>query len=301
LGFSRPSAEAVLFTDWPDQSASTPLIDYFRQSNMEDAVAEMTWKTSIADVLADDVIIRGHRLSDLVGEVSYIDMAFLLIRGTMPSSDERSMLEAIFVSLVEHGISPSTMIARTLASCGTPVQASMAGAILSIADWHGGSGEEVAQILSSIATKLAAYGGIEDGVGLRDMCEELVAGRLSRNEQVPGFGHPQHAEGDPRARHLLELASTFDVAGTHCRVLTALGQALARATAREALRLPNITGAIAGLLLDLGFPWSSARGIVISARCLGLTAHVVEELEQGNKWRHLASDSVEYIGPPAAL
>jgi len=78
--------------------------------------------------------------------------------------------------------------------------------------------------------------------------------------------------------------------------VVALGHALAEASGRESLRQPNITGALAAVMLDLGFPWTSIRGIVISARSLGLTAHVVEELEQGNKWRHAPSEQVEYTG-----
>jgi hypothetical protein len=113
-------------------------------------MTDMSWRTGIAEVGVDDVIIRGHRLSELIGNVSYVDMAFLLIRGDQPSAAERTMLDAILVCVADHGISPTAIIARTLASCGTPIQASMAGAMLSIADWHGGSGEEVGAILDEI-------------------------------------------------------------------------------------------------------------------------------------------------------
>lgn len=256
-------------------------------------MSDMTWKTAIAEVQVDDVVIRGHRLSELVGSVTYSDMAFLLIRGSLPSDPERATLEAILVSLADHGISPSSIVARTLASCGTPVQASISGALLSIADWHGGSGEEVAKLLTSLATA--------DEAALREACSTLVRDRKSRREQVPGFGHPQHTDGDPRARQLLRIATEHGVAATYCTALATLGAVLADATGRESLRQPNVTGAIAGILLDLGFPWTAVRGVVMSARSLGLTAHVVEELEQGNKWRHVSSGDVEYTGPPAPV
>jgi citrate synthase len=257
-------------------------------------VSDMTWKTSIADVQVDDVIIRGHKLSDLVGSVTYSDMAFLLIRGSLPSGPERAMLDAILVSLVDHGISPAAIIARTLASCGTPMQASMAGAMLSIADWHGGSGEEVAKILASVVADRAVMdpGGV-------DPIHALVEKPSGGSQRVPGFGHPQHTDGDPRARQLLTLAAKLGAAGVHTAALLDLGEALAAKTGRPSLRVANVTGAIAALLLDLGFPWASVRGIVISARSLGLTAHIVEELDQGNKWRHAPADQVTYTGPPA--
>jgi citrate synthase len=253
-------------------------------------MSDITWETAIAEVRSDEVVIRGHRLSELVGSVTYSDMAFLLIRGSLPTPPEKAMLEAILVSLADHGISPTTIVARTLASCGSPIQGSMAGAILSIADWHGGSGEEMAQILAALVRDR------EEGADPAPSTT-FARARVAAKLRVPGFGHPQHTDGDPRARQLLGLAAAFGVAGAHCAELTELGEALAAASGRAPLRIANVTGALAAILLDLGFPWSSVRGIVISARSLGLTAHVVEELEQGNKWRHVPADQVVYTGP----
>ncbi len=250
-------------------------------------MADMTWTTAIAQVSADDVVVRGHRLSDLVGSTTYAEMAFLLLRGSLPTPSEREMLDAVLVSLADHGISPTTIVARTLASCGTPIQASIAGGVLTIADWHGGSGEEVGRLLVDIVA----------GDDAEQACRTLVAARLAARIQIPGFGHPQHTDGDPRARQLLGLAARLGVAGRHIAALDLLGQALADATGRQPLRIANVTGALAGILLDLGFPWASIRGVVIAARALGLTAHVVEELEQGNRWRHVAGEDVHYTGP----
>lgn len=255
-------------------------------------MTDMTWRTSIAQVTTDDVIIRGERLSDLVGSVTYADMAFLLIRGNRATDVERAMLDAILVTLADHGISPTSIVARTLASCGTPVQASLAGAMVSIADWHGGTGEEVGSILSFILD--GADGAGPERVSI--LCDEFVTEKRAKKQQIPGFGHPQHTDGDPRAIQLLSLAESLGVAGRHCETLETLGESLGRATGREPLRRPNVTGALAAILLDLGFPWLSIRGIVVAARSLGLTAHIVEELEQGNRWRHVPGDQVEYTG-----
>ena len=43
-------------------------------------MGDIEWTTGIAKVDVDDVIVRGHRLSDLIGQVTYTDMAFLLVR-----------------------------------------------------------------------------------------------------------------------------------------------------------------------------------------------------------------------------
>jgi citrate synthase len=262
-------------------------------------MADMTWQTSIAEVQTDDVVIRGHRLNDLIGKVSYTDMAFLLVRGDLPAENESKMLEAVMVSLVDHGISPSSIVARSLASCGTPIQASIAGAMLSIADWHGGSGEDLARVLAETVERRESFAedGAEWPAGLSEGCDHIIAERKARREQIPGYGHPQHVEGDPRATKLLALARELGVDGRHCELLFLLGERLEAATGKEVLRAPNITGALAAILLDLGFPWQSLRGFVIASRSLGLTAHIVEELEQGNRWRHSPAEDVEYTGP----
>jgi citrate synthase len=128
---------------------------------------------------------------------------------------------------------------------------------------------------------------------------ELVEDRLSRGLQIPGYGHPQHSDGDPRARQLLRICEDLGLAGDHLACLQSVGQALADRTGREPLRAPNITGAIAGILTDLRFVPETVRGLVIAARSLGLTAHIVEELQEGSKWRHAPTEQVAYVGPAA--
>ena len=254
------------------------------------------WVTEIAEVREDDVILRGYKLSELVGKITYTDSLFLVVTGELPSAERREMLDALLVSLVDHGISPSTTIARMLASCGTPIQAAMAGAVLSIADWHGGSGEQLAQTLAKTVTSIAAEGHAGDEAVLQARAGDIVAEYRARGARVEGFGHPQHTAGDPRVDALFGIAERVGVAGPHTRLARHIEGEIERSFGR---RVPmNIGGAMAGLLLDLGFPWRAVRGIVIAARSGGLLAHVVEEHAIGGRWRHVAADRVKYIGRP---
>jgi citrate synthase len=253
------------------------------------------WSTGIAEARPDDVIIKGYRLSELVGKVTYVDSVFLVLTGGLPSRERREMLDAIFVTLVEHGISPSSMIARMLASCGTPTQAAIAGGVLSIADFHGGSGERLAETLAEAVTAVVGSGDPEPEERLRIRATELVAEYRERGERLQGFGHPQHPDGDPRAELLLEVAGRLEVIGPHTRLVKAIEAA---ANAALGKRLPlNVTGAIAAILLDLGFPWQAMRGLVIAPRTAGLLAHVLEEDAAGNRWRHASTEDIEYTGP----
>ncbi|WP_395154196.1 citryl-CoA lyase [Ilumatobacter sp.] len=248
------------------------------------------WSTAIAQVQHDDVLIRGYALTELIGKITYMDSVFLVHTGELPTSEQRQMMDAMYVSLIEHGISPTTIIARTLASCGTPSQASLAGAMLSIADWHGGSGEQLGELLAELVDTSS------DDDALRVHAAELVAGHRAQRRRFEGFGHPQHPDADPRAMKLFSVAEATGVAGRHVTAARLLEEEIERSLGRR-LAL-NVTGAIAAIFLDLGFSWMAIRGMVIAARSAGLVAHVVEEREQGGTWRHVPADRVTYTGSP---
>lgn len=247
------------------------------------------WSTSIAEVQHDDVLIRGYALTELIGKITYMDAVFLVHTGELPSAEQRRVLDAIYVSLIEHGISPTTIIARTLASCGTPLQASLSGALLSIADWHGGSGEQLGQVLAELVESST------DDDDLRARAAATVAAFRAERRRFEGFGHPQHPDADPRAMQLFDVADEAGVSGPHVLAARLLEEEIERSLGRR-LAL-NVTGAIAALFLDLGFSWMAIRGMVIAARSSGLVAHVVEEREQGGTWRHVPAERVTYTGP----
>ena len=49
----------------------------------------LDWETSISRVVSDgaeeEVIVRGHRLSELIGRISFAERMFLLLRGDLPT------------------------------------------------------------------------------------------------------------------------------------------------------------------------------------------------------------------------
>jgi citrate synthase len=92
------------------------------------------------------------------------------------------------------------------------------------------------------------------------------------------------------------MARRLCVADRHLDALELLDDELSASLERRLW--PNVNGAVAAIGLDLGFPWSSMRGLVITARMGGLTAHVVEAREQGTRWRGASPGSVAYTGPP---
>lgn len=249
------------------------------------------WETSIAEVGTDSVTVRGYDLDELIGNVTFTDMAFLVLVGRLPDPRETKMLDALLVSVTEHGISPSTIIVRMLASCGTPLQAGIAGAALSIADWHGGAGEQLAQFLSEAVSSAG-----DDEGALRESLAGSVAEYRRDGRRLEGFGHPQHPEGDPRACRLLGMQRDLGLNTSHTRALELIAVELEQSLGRQ--MKPNVNGALASITLDLGLPWRSIRGLVVAPRTFGLTAHFLEELEQGGRWRHASAEKVRYTGEP---
>ena len=97
-----------------------------------------------------------------------------------------------------------------------------------------------------------------------------------KKKRIPGIGHRTHAEGDPRADRLFEIARETEVASTYCDLLQRISRV---AEAKRGRRLPvNVTGAIAAISLDLGLPWQMSKSFAIIGRALGALAHIGEEI-----------------------
>jgi citrate synthase len=245
-------------------------------------------QTQLTDIAPNRIIIRGYDVVDLAGRCSFGDLVYLLARGELPPGREGELLEAILVCCADHGINaPSTQVARSVASCGAPLQAAIAAGVSALGDWHGGAGEALAEAMH---TALASNPDIEAAA------EAVIESFTSADMRVPGFGHRVH-NPDPRAICLFELAEHWEVAGRYTELARTVERRLETWRGRP---LPiNVDGALAALVLDIGLDWHFARGIFIIARCAGLAAHVNEELLTGNPMGFPTPQPVTYTGPVA--
>ena len=78
--------------------------------------------------------MHGYDLcQDLMGEINFGDMAFLEVTGRLPDAPESRLFNAILITLVEHGIVPSTLAARmTYAGAPEAMQAAVAAGLLGL-------------------------------------------------------------------------------------------------------------------------------------------------------------------------
>jgi citrate synthase len=244
--------------------------------------------TKITQIEPGRILVQGYDLSELIGQVSYAAMVFLLFTGRLPTSAEGRMLDAILVSSIDHGVdAPSTHIARTAASCGVPVQAAIGAGITAIGEYHGGAGEQCARIFQE-----AAAGNPDTAPG--ELAQALIADLKAQGQRMPGYGHRVH-NPDPRAQGLLTLADQLGLSGRHVALARALEHALDDASVRS---LPlNVDGAIAAVLLDLGIDWRFGKALFIIARTAGLAAHVHEQMAEGKPLKFAAPVNAAYAGP----
>ena len=116
----------------------------------------------------------------------------------------------------------------------------------------------------------------------------VMAGRLARGEDLPGFGQFLYPDGDPRATTIL-AALKRALPGAR-----ALIESAAAAGTRLTGRHPNVDFALAAAATVLALPRDAAFAIFIVGRAVGWIAHAIEQYESGILIRPRA----RYVGPP---
>jgi citrate synthase len=222
---------------------------------------------------ADSITVRGHDLCrDLIGKTDFTSYFWLLVTGVMPSEAQRVMADAVLVAIAEHGLVPSVIAARmTFAAAPEAFQGAVAAGLLGCGTVVLGSAEVCGQFLAQCVADT-------DAASPADAALRGVRALRAERKAIPGMGHPQHAEGDPRALRLLDLAREHGMAGKHVEMLYAVRDVLPDAIGRP---LPiNVNGAIPAVMLDAGFPLAALKGISLLARTAGLIGHLQEESER---------------------
>jgi citrate synthase len=223
--------------------------------------SDLGWST------ADKIVVRGKDLpGEILGSVNLGDMAFLEITGRLPNDKESRLFNAMVVTLVEHGITPSALAAR-LTYLGAPeaMQAAVAAGLSGLGSVFVGSMEGVAKMLS-------------EGSDVETM------------KRVPGLGHPIHKPIDPRTVRLFEIARETGFYGKYCKRMEEIG--------RKRKLVVNATGAIGALACELGLDWRIVKGLGVMARAIGLVGHILEETGKpmaGEIWHRVEEEATRHL------
>lgn len=224
---------------------------------------------------ADKIVVRGMDLpAEILGHLNLGDMAFLELTGRVPNEKESKLFNAMVVTLVEHGITPSALAAR-LTYLGAPeaMQAAVAAGLSGLGSVFVGSTEGVAKLLVESKNK-------------------SVKEILAETKRIPGLGHPIHKPVDPRTVRLFEIAKETGFYGDYCKRMEAI--------AAEKKLVLNATGAIGALACELGLDWRAVRGLGVMARAVGLVGHLLEEARDPmaeEVWHRIEEEASAHLKP----
>ncbi len=235
-----------------------------------DTMSETTYETDIGWSAPDSITLFGRDFpNEILGNLNLGDMAFLELVGRVPNANESRMFNAMLVTLVEHGLTPSTLAAR-LTYTGAPesLQAAVAAGLCGLGTVFVGSIEGAAKMLYEA-------GDPGDGQDLTARATGIVDRFAAAKAIVPGIGHPFHKPIDPRTPRLIKIAEETGFSGHY----VALVQEVARiAGERKGRPLPcNATGILGALCCEFGLEWKICRGLGVMARAVGLVGHILEE------------------------
>jgi citrate synthase len=213
------------------------------------------------------ITVAGHDVVELMRTRTLTETMLLALDGELPEPGRTRVVDAVLVSIMDHGITPSSLATRLVLD-GAPesLSGAVAAGLLAVGSRFLGTIEDAARLLEAIV----AAGGEP---------EEAAAAEVSRiadaGGRVPGLGHNLHAGGDPRVEVLLGIAREESIAGPHVAAYDMLPPVAERRLGRALV--PNAAGAVGAVLCDLGYRAEDVRGFALVARAAGLFAQALDE------------------------
>lgn len=274
---------------------------------MADTQGNQQYPTGLGTSDTDSIRLLGQDLAaELIGSVSFGELAFWLVAKRRPAAGESRVFEAVLVALADHGFTPTAIAARlTYLSAPDSLQGALAAGLLGGGSRFLGVTEDTGRFLAEALDRAAAAegglpdGSAADGAAWDAVAREAVGAARAAGRLVPGLGHPVHKNGDPRTPVILRIAEEEGLRGPHLRLFEAVGRVHPEILGRT---LPlNGAGVCGAALADLGFSPEILRGFALLARTAGLLGHLAEEREHPIAARIYESvDRNAVYVPPAA-
>ncbi len=204
---------------------------------------------------------------DLLGKRSFTEVMFIQILGRQPRAVDLRILDAVLITLMEHGFTPSAIAARMIyMSAPENLQGAVSAGLLAVGSQFVGTMENNATLLDQLVK----------AENPRSLATQIVTDVRRQRGHVPGFGHHMHKPDDPRSVKLLALARAEpELPGHHIHALETLAEVVDEVYGRHITI--NATGATAALLGEIGVPPRLMRGFAVISRAAGLVAHIAEE------------------------
>lgn len=243
----------------------------------------------------DRIVIRGKSLPDeILGHMNLGDFSYFQLTGKAPTPQQSAVFNAIIITLVEHGLTPSALAARlTYAGAPESLQAAVAAGLCGLGTVFVGTMEGATKFLYEALPKDAPA-----NADLPKLAKEIVAKFAAEKRFIPGLGHPVHKPIDPRTPRLFAIAKENGYSGRYIALMQEVHKE-AEAVYKRPLPI-NATGAIGSICCELGFPWKIIRGFGVMARAIGLVGHLLEESENPlalEAWRRAEEEASSHLRP----
>jgi citrate synthase len=174
-----------------------------------------------------------------------------------------ALLDAALILSAEHGMAPSTTVARTAASLGATVYGVVASGLgAGTGDVLGSSALVVEDLLRRLHRSPHAMRGISEQA------------RMQR--KLAGFGHVAYPSGDVRARYLLTRLAR--ISGDDPRFVE-IGK-LVGAMSEHGLPPPTLYFALASIAHCYNMAHGSTEAMFFIGRSAGWIAHAIDEYER---------------------
>lgn len=206
-------------------------------------------------------------VNDLIGERTFTDVMFTQIMGRRPRPVDLRIIDAVLITLMEHGLTPSAIATRLIyMSAPENLQGAVASGIMAVGSQFVGTMENCSGLIDRL-------------IAAQDQQAEaraIVTEYRERKAHLPGFGHHLHKPDDPRSLKLIALVQAeSDLPQKHVNALLTLSRVVDEMHGKHITI--NATGAVAAMLGEIGVPTQLMRGFAVISRAAGLVSHIAEE------------------------
>ncbi len=260
--------------------------EYFQTGKWDDY-----WRTKISSAKEGKILVRGYPINELIENLSFVELVYLLIRGEVPTAQQASGLDLVLRSGADQQfINSSIPPARFTASAApeSPVTA-IASGIMAFGSVTG-SPQDCAQMI------YRAYDMMKrEGIPTEEAAKRIVSQYQDAQKRIPGLGHPLHKKEEPRVTSLRRKAKEIDL----WKEKALLFEAIQTEFSQRHRWIPmNLAGAIACLLTELEFDPLEMSGLAVISYLPAIIAHTVEEIKEGVPLRIIPDAlGAKYIGP----
>jgi ATP-citrate lyase alpha-subunit len=250
-----------------------------------EVMVEPLFKSTISDDRGDEPLYDGYAASELINKGYQIPHVIgLLWNKKLITKNEAEIIKRIIMLSADHGPCVSGAMGTIVAACaGIPMAQSVAAGMLMIGPRFGGAVTDAGKWFKySVEKKLSV--------------DDFLTYMKTNVGPVPGIGHRVKSLRNPdkRVKELVGYVKSLSIS-TPCLDFALEVEKVT--TVKKDTLILNVDGAMAAILVDLGFPVDSLNGFFILSRTIGMIGHWVDQKRQGSRLIRLFDYLVNYATP----